>query len=209
MAANKRQKTLAGFYQRTLEPTLELVNVVNDLGTCDSNSSNANNKVAAARLLCKDNWLQDYNWLQFNNELGVMYCKIYKESGRKCVFTTSGSINFKVLALQDHANTGEHRKLIWVAQSGRRWMERTVAQATKTCNEALMTLFKTIHYVEKELLSFSKFPTLCDLFILINVIISTKIYHDDKACADILVCISSVIQRKILIGLEIHNFLTL
>ena len=51
MAANKRQKTLAGFYQKTLEPTLELVHVVNGLSTSNSTSSNANNKVAAARLL--------------------------------------------------------------------------------------------------------------------------------------------------------------
>ena len=79
MVANKRQKTLVDFYQRTLEPALELINVVNDLGTYNSNSSNANNKVTAARLLWKDKWLQDYDWLQFNNELGVMYCKICKE----------------------------------------------------------------------------------------------------------------------------------
>ena len=89
MVANKRQKILARFYQKTLDPTLESVHVVNGLSTFNSNSSNANNKVAAERLLWKDKWLQDYDWLQFNNELGVMYCKICKESGGKCIFATS------------------------------------------------------------------------------------------------------------------------
>jgi len=198
MAVNKRQKTLVGFYQKTLEPTLESVHVVNGLSTSNSNSSNANNKVAAARLLWKDKWLQDYDWLQFNNELGVMYCKICKESGGKGVFATLGFTNFKVSALQDHANTGEHKKLSWATHSGSRRMEKIVVQATRSCDEALMTLFKTAHYVGKELLPFNKFPTLCDLLLSVNATITTKMYHDDKACADMLVCISSVIQRKVL-----------
>jgi len=97
-----------GFYQRTLEPRLDLVHVVNDLGTSNSNSQNANKKIADTRLLWKEEWLQDYDWLQFNNKLGIMYCKICKESRRKGAFATLGSTNFKVLALQDHANTWEH-----------------------------------------------------------------------------------------------------
>ena len=50
------------FIKRTLKPTLELVHVMNGLSTSNSNSSNANNKVATARLLWKDKWLQDYDW---------------------------------------------------------------------------------------------------------------------------------------------------
>ena len=42
--------------QKTLEPTLEFVYVVSGLSTSNSNSSNTNNKVAAARLLWKDKW---------------------------------------------------------------------------------------------------------------------------------------------------------
>ena len=53
-----------------------------------------------------------------NNELGVMYCKICKESGGKCVFARSRSINFKVPTLQEHANTGEHKRLSWAILSG-------------------------------------------------------------------------------------------
>ena len=54
MATNKKQKTLADFYQKTLEPTIELVHVVNGSNASNSNSSDANNKVATARLLWKD-----------------------------------------------------------------------------------------------------------------------------------------------------------
>ena len=78
-----------------------------------------------------------------------MYCKICKESEGKGVFATSGSTNFKVLALQDHANTGEQQRLSWAAHSESRRMEKIVVQATRTCDEALMILFKTSHYVGK------------------------------------------------------------
>ena len=79
MVANKSQKAFAGFYQNTLEPTFEFVNVVDGLSTFNSNSSNANNKVATARLLWKNKWLQNYDWFQYNKELGVMYWKNCKE----------------------------------------------------------------------------------------------------------------------------------
>jgi len=75
-------------------------------------------------------------------------------------------------------------------------MERIEAQATKTYDEALLIHFKTTHYARKELLPFNKFSTLCNLLLSINVTITTKMYHDDKACADMLTCISSVIQKK-------------
>jgi len=48
------------------------------------------------------------------------------------------STNFKNLALQDYANMGEPKKLVWVVQSGSRRIDRVVAQAKMTCNEALM-----------------------------------------------------------------------
>ena len=151
MATNKRQKILAGFfYQKTLEPTLELVQVVNGLSISNSTSSNANNKVAAARLLLwKNKWLQDYDWLQFNNKHGIMYCKICKESEEKGVFATSRSTNIKVSTLQDHANTEEHKRLSWTIHNENRRMEKIEVQATMTSDKALMTLFKTTYYVEK------------------------------------------------------------
>ena len=105
---------------------------MNDPSTFNSNSSNANNKVAAARLLWKDKWLLDYDWFQFNNKFGVMYYKICKESGEKGVFATLGSINFKVSILQHHANMGEHKRLSWATLSGSRSMEKIVVQATKS-----------------------------------------------------------------------------
>ena len=61
-----------------------------------------------------------------------------------------------------------------------------------------MTFIKTTHYVGKKFLPLSKFPTLCDLLLSVNATIPTKMDYDDKACVDMLVCISNVIQRKVL-----------
>jgi hypothetical protein len=166
-----------------------------------SNSTNSDKKlghVEAARLLWKDKWISDFNWLEFNSELGKVFCKVCKEAGGKGAYATSGSVNSKVSTFQDHSNTVEHRKLAWVAQCGSKRMEKHVAQATRTCDEALMTLFKTTYYVGKETIPFSKFPSLCGLLLSVNSTITDKLYHDEKSCAEMLVCISSVIHRKVL-----------
>jgi len=55
-----------------------------------------------------------------------------------------------------------------------------------------------------ELLSYTSFPLLSflpfpfnNLLLSVSATIITKMYHDDKAYANILVCISSVIQRQV------------
>ena len=60
-----------------------------------------------------------------------------------------------------------------------------------------MTLFKITYYVGKELLTFNKFLILCILLLSVFFTITTKIYQDDKACADMLVYIFVVIKRII------------
>ena len=114
--------------------------------------------------------------------------------------------------MQDYANTGEYKKLTWAVQNGSRKMEKEVTLITmllvrRYCDESLITLFKKIHYMDKEFLIFSKFPTLCILLLTVNANITTKMYHDDKACADMLAYIAGVIKKKYLIGLDIYNFL--
>ena len=72
-------KRLSRVFIKTLWNQHLSVHVVDGLSTFNSNSSNANNKVATARLLWKNKWLQNYDWFQFNKELGVMYWKNCKE----------------------------------------------------------------------------------------------------------------------------------
>ena len=127
-----------------------------------------------------------------------MYCIICKESGGKGAFATLDPTNFKASALHDHANMEEHKKLTWASQNGSRRMEKIVAQATRTCDESLMSLFETAYYEGKEFIPFSKFASLCQLLLSMNATLTKKLYHDDKACADMVVSISSVLQRKLL-----------
>ena len=50
-------------------------------------------------------------------------------------FATSGSTNFKVSALQDHANKGEHKRLSWATRSGSRRMKKIIVRTRKSCGE--------------------------------------------------------------------------
>ena len=151
--------------------------------------------IQAVRLLWKDKWIQDFYWLEFNSEVSRAFCTICKGAGGRGVFATNGSINIKYLAFHDHSQSVEHRKLAWVAQSGSKRMEKHIAQQLKRADEALLTLFKAAYYIGMGTIPFSKFPPLCDLLVDLKTNI-TPLYHDDKACADMLIYISSVIHRK-------------
>lgn len=39
---------------------------------------------------------------------------------------------------------------------------------------------------------------MCEILVSINANFTTKLYHDDKACAEMLFCISKVLQKNIL-----------
>jgi hypothetical protein len=81
MAGAKRQRTLtANFFRAApFKQEQELPHVM-----AASNSTNSDKKlghVEAARLLWKDKWILDFNWLEFNSELGKVFCKVCKEAG--------------------------------------------------------------------------------------------------------------------------------
>ena len=55
-------------------------------------------------------------------------------------------------------------------------------QVTKSCDEALLTLFRVAYYLDRETIPFCKYSTLYDLFLVYKSPITNGLYHDEKSC---------------------------
>ena len=89
----------------------------------------------------------------------------------------------------EHQISKEHKKLVWAVQEGQIAMENMIHQITKSCDGALLTLFRAAYYLDREAIPFSKFPTFCYLFLKCKSIITNGLYHDEKSCAELIFCI--------------------
>jgi kynureninase len=121
----------------------------------------------------KDAW---YDWVEFNSELGRILCKICKAGGDKYVYANEGSSNIKISALQDHAKTNEHRKLAWAKHEGKKSLQKAMAAANHSCDEALLSLFRAAYFMGKETIHFYKFSSLCNLLISCKTAMTEKIH---------------------------------
>ena len=146
----------------------------------------------------KDSWYALFDWIDFIYDEGRVFCKICKQHGGKNVFANVGSVNVKVSTFQDHGKSEEHKHYVWVDQKDKRTMEKMVAAVNKVCDDAVLSLFKAAYFLGKEIIGYCKFLALCQLLLSVHTNITTKLYHDEKACAEMLFCISKVVQKKIL-----------
>ena len=75
-------------------------------------------------------------------------------------------------------------------------MEKNIVEANRTCDGAIHFLVQYPYHVRNEVISFHKFLSLCFLLVKIKDNMTEKLYHVEKNCGDILVYISSVVQKK-------------
>ena len=94
-----------------------------------------------------------------------MFCKLYRDKQAKNVFANVDSVNIKVSAFVEHKISKEHKKLAWRAQEGQKVMKKMMHQVTKSYDEALLTLFRAIYYLDREIIPFYKYSALCDLLL--------------------------------------------
>lgn len=145
------------------------------------------------KLKADEEWNELFDCVEFNSELGRVFCKICKEGGGKYAYANEGSSNIKISALQDHARTNEHKNLAWAKHQGKKSLQKVVAAANHSCDEALLSFFKATYFMGKETIPFHKFPTLCNLLISCKAPMIKKLYHDKKTCNEMVFGISSII----------------
>jgi len=77
-------------------------------------------------------------------------------------------------------------------------MKKTIFSRYRACDEAIYTLFQAIYFIGKQSLSHAKFLTLYKLLQLVKTSITMSMYQDEKACTNLILCISVVIQKNYL-----------
>ena len=93
--------------------------------------------VEVANRAWKDSYYIDFDWIEFNSNIGRVFCKVYRDKGGKGVFAKVGLVNVKISAFQDHARSEEHKRLSWAFHNGSKKMAEVIKKATATSDEAL------------------------------------------------------------------------
>ena len=127
--------------------------------------------------------------------MGRVFCKVCIERGGRSVYANDGSKNLKLSAIDDHGWSNEHQKLYWALQSGGRVLEKVIKQKQRASHESLASLFRVTYFIGKQSLLYAKF-FLCLLFASVKASITKSMYHDEKSCADLIACMSSVIKTN-------------
>jgi hypothetical protein len=83
-------------------------------------------------------------------------------------------------------------------QFGKKTLAKVVAQANKSCDEAVLNLFRVAYYIGKNTIPFNKYMPLCELLLTAKANITERFYHDEKTCVDTIFCTSKIIKTKVL-----------
>ena len=157
----------------------------------------------------KDAWYTKFDWIEFYSEAGRIFCKVCRQKWGRSTFATMGSINIRISTFQDHGKNTKHGRLTWAMQKEERTMEKGIGEANRTCDGAIHSLFQVAYYVEKEVISFYKFPGLCALLVKVKANMTDKLYYDVKSCGEIFFAFHPWFKQKYWIGFETLGFYVL
>lgn len=133
------------------------------------------NVVEATQKTWKDTWYSLFDWIhEFNSKMGGLFCKVCREKRDYIVFATCRFINIKIYTFQNHTKFKEHKNLIWALHFGGKIMRKVIVVTNKTHNKVVLVLFQASYCIGKEILPFSKLPSLCQLLVFVRECIIEK-----------------------------------
>ena len=110
-AMAKRQRTMTDMLVRVRNPreSMSEIEHVDISSSTSAINNNEKNYIRKANEEWKYAWYDLYDWVKFNKESGRVFCKTCREGGGKFVYTSEGSTNVKISALQYHSKCNEHK----------------------------------------------------------------------------------------------------
>ena len=103
-------------------------------------------------------WERIYSWLEYDDKVQLMTCRICKSKGRKNVFTT-GSSNFKTSTLEDHQKTKDHQTAM-IAPMLEKHMEKAQNKAQSDAEKGVLVALEAAYFLASENIALVKFKAL-------------------------------------------------
>ncbi|XP_069811753.1 zinc finger protein 862-like [Dendropsophus ebraccatus] len=189
----------------------ETLSLVSENGTSDqaSNSSSATKISVHRSRHFKSVWLQEFPWLKYNKEKGVMYCEFCSKAGDVAGKTDfiKGTDHFKKETIKKHGDSLKHKNArdCIIARSAPKQtpLARAVAHACeKTAEkdfEEMKIKFNVAYMMAREELPFTKYAAQI-LLMKKNGMDISKTYDNDNdtACAEIIGCIAEEFKAQTL-----------
>ncbi|XP_069819635.1 zinc finger protein 862-like [Dendropsophus ebraccatus] len=187
----------------------ETLSLVSENGTSDqaSNSSSATKISVHRSRHFKSVWLQEFPWLKYNKEKGVMYCEFCSKAGDVAGKTDfiKGTDHFKKETIKKHGDSLKHKNArdCIIARSAPKQtpLARAVAHACEKTAEKdfkeMKIKFNVAYMIAREELPFTKYAAQI-LLMKKNGMDISKTYDNDTACAEIIGCIAEEFKAQTL-----------
>ena len=150
----------------------------------------------------QDRWLKDYSWLEYDRDKNFM-------SGRLCIkhnkqnALTGLNNNFKTTTLNRHADSVDHKESVEADQL-RGQLQKSVDKVMSDQESAVVVAIKAAYFLAQEGMPISKHGNILDFLSESNCphvehlkCTKTVTYESDKAGAEMISSIASVIRKKV------------
>ncbi|KAL3679115.1 hypothetical protein R1sor_022071 [Riccia sorocarpa] len=155
-------------------------------------------RIKKNRRAWRDAWKLDYSWLEFDWKRGRVYCKVCTEGKTNCKWGNGATLRLKTCAMFEHNASKEHKGTMASLDRCNQPIEKVISAAVRRCDDAALNLFRAAYLVGKVSLPFTTFPEMCKMLKEMTDKIPRGLYQDDKACAEMICCISQVLQARVL-----------
>ena len=155
-------------------------------------------------------WFNDYDWLEYDSEKKLMYCKLCKKCKKDTAFTT-GCSNFRTSTLVRHVNCKDHRNSV-VESNAQDSMTTVMEKAFNEEEESILTAMKTTYFMAKEDIAIHKYPSFLNFLQFLGnepaKHFEGSTYHSRQISGEMQDAIAKVITEKLGCDLQNSQFIT-
>ena len=150
----------------------------------------------------QDHWLKDYSWLEYDRVKNSMSCRLCIKHNKQNALTGLNN-NFKTTTLNRHADSVDHKESVEADQL-RGQLQKSVDKVMSDQESAVVVALKTAYFLAQEGMPISKHGNILDFLSELNCphvehlkCTKTVTYESDKAGAEMISSIASVIRKKV------------
>ena len=167
-----------------------------------STPENATEKPKPVKPIFQQKWLNEYHWLEFDDEKKLMFCKLCRELKFENALAV-GTNNFKTTTLTRHTDHKEHKQAL-IAPKCRQSFEAAVAAVDTKELEGILACMTCVFWLSKEEIPLSKYESLMNLLTRLKTpyIQDVKVgarttYQSYKSAVGFLEAISQCIDMRV------------